>query len=95
MKKTTLLMFLMMVAVITVVFSSCKKHTHEYGEWSVLKEATCTEEGVKERLCSCGEKETSVIQSGAHAYGEWTVLNEATCLAEGLRERICSYRAFP
>ena len=29
-------------------------HTHEYGEWEVVKEATETEEGLKERTCSCG-----------------------------------------
>jgi hypothetical protein len=35
---------------------------HSYGEWVVTKEATATEAGSKERVCSaCEEKETEVI----------------------------------
>ena len=35
---------------------------HQYGAWTVVKEATETEEGLKERVCSvCGEKESEVI----------------------------------
>ena len=30
---------------------------HEYGEWEVVKEATETEHGLKERTCPCGAKE--------------------------------------
>ena len=39
-----------------------KKIEHEWGEWTVAKEPTATETGLKERICSvCGEKETEVI----------------------------------
>lgn len=35
---------------------------HNYGEWSVVKEATVTEKGIKERVCSvCGFKVTEDI----------------------------------
>ena len=35
---------------------------HDWGEWKVTKEATESEEGLEERVCSrCGEKETNVI----------------------------------
>lgn len=34
---------------------------HSFGEWEIVKEATVTEEGLKERYCTCGEKETEVI----------------------------------
>ena len=34
---------------------------HEYGEWVVVKEPTTTETGLKERTCSCGDKETEEI----------------------------------
>lgn len=35
---------------------------HTFGEWTIVKEATETEEGLKERVCTvCGEKETEVI----------------------------------
>ena len=37
--------------------------THKFGAWTVVKEATENEEGLKERVCSvCGEKETQVIE---------------------------------
>ena len=34
---------------------------HSFGDWVTVKEATLTEEGLKERTCSCGEKETESI----------------------------------
>ena len=43
-------------------------HTHEYGEWEVVKEATETEEGLKERTCSCGDKQTEKIAKLEHVH---------------------------
>ena len=37
------------------------EHTHEFGDWVVVEEATTENEGVKERYCECGEKETETI----------------------------------
>ena len=34
---------------------------HSFSEWVTVKEATTTKEGLKERTCSCGEKETEDI----------------------------------
>ena len=34
---------------------------HSFGDWITIKEATETEEGLKERYCDCGEKETQDI----------------------------------
>ena len=35
---------------------------HNFGEWKILKEATCTEEGLRERVCNeCNERETEKI----------------------------------
>jgi len=36
-------------------------HTHTYGEWNIIKEATCTEMGRKEKKCSCGNIVTEAI----------------------------------
>jgi hypothetical protein len=41
-------------------------HTHKYGEWKVIKNADCTNDGEKERKCSCGETETEIIQATDH-----------------------------
>jgi hypothetical protein len=35
---------------------------HIFGEWQTVKEATTAEEGLMERVCSCGEKETKIIE---------------------------------
>ena len=43
------------------------EHTHTYSSWVVVDEPTCTEEGLRERTCSCGEKETEMIAALGHA----------------------------
>ncbi len=44
---------------------------HEFGEWVVVKEATATEEGLRERVCiRCGEKETEAIQAIGNTEGK-------------------------
>ncbi len=37
------------------------KLDHNFGEWEIIKTPTTTTEGLKERICSCGEKETEII----------------------------------
>lgn len=34
---------------------------HTFGKWTVVKEATTETEGLEERVCACGEKETRTI----------------------------------
>lgn len=65
---------------------------HEYGDWVTEKEATCTEEGSRYRVCvKCGEgRETEVISALGHMFSEeWTVTKEPTCTEEGEQVRIC------
>ena len=42
------------------------EHTHVFGEWTTVTEATCTEDGLQERTCECGEKEDSIISKTKH-----------------------------
>ncbi len=44
------------------------EHTHSFGEWTVTKEATCTEPGEQTRSCDCGYSETQVIPAKGHDY---------------------------
>ena len=38
------------------------KTAHSFGKWTTVKEATATEEGLQERACACGKKETQIIK---------------------------------
>lgn len=66
------------------------EHVHSYSVWTIIAEATCIDNGTKERVCSCGEKETQSINAKGH--------NEAiqkakapTCTEKGSTEgRYCS-----
>ena len=51
-----------------IVAGGEQPHEHAFGQWTVTKEATCTEDGSKERVCECGEKETEVIDALGHDF---------------------------
>ena len=69
MKKTLKLALLGCAALLAcaLMFTSCNDegssllHTHEFGEWTVIENATCIKEGKEERVCECGKKETQSI----------------------------------
>ena len=54
-----------------------QSHIHKFEEWSVLVNATCTENGEKVRYCDCGERQTEYIPSGHTVVVDAAV--EATC----------------
>ena len=68
----------------------CTAHTHAFGEWTVTTPATCTEDGVKSRICVCGATETRSIDATGHSFGEWTVTTPATCTADGVETHSCA-----
>ena len=85
MKKLVLLTICITVLLILVSCDIGNIHTHAYGEWETIKEATCTEDGQRVRSCSCGESEKEVISAKGHT--EETVEGtSATCTASGLTE---------
>ena len=44
-------------------------HTHTFGDWVTVKEATCTEDGEEAKTCSvCGNKITGTIDKAPHNY---------------------------
>lgn len=65
-------------------------HSHTWSSWTTTIEATCAEEGKRERSCSCGEKESQSIATVAHT----EIIVEsiaATCKKEGKTEgKLCS-----
>lgn len=66
---------------------------HDYGEWTVAKAATCTEVGVKTRVCSHDSKhvETDDIAALGHDYGDWVVTKLPTAMQDGEQRRFCSH----
>ena len=60
-------------------------HTHAFGEWVTVKDATCNEEGEQERVCACGEKETMDIPILCSPGLEYTVNSDGkTCTVTGI-----------
>ncbi len=63
MKKTICIILTLLL--LTSVWVLCACHEHQFGEWSVTKEPTCTQDGEKTQTCECGEKKTQTIAAGA------------------------------
>ena len=65
---------------------------HNWTEWWILEEATCSAEGKRMRVClnDCGVDPVETIPKLAHTWSDWKVTREATCTAEGSRTRVCS-----
>ncbi len=65
---------------------------HSYGSWKTLKEATCTEEGIREGTCSrCSARKTEKISPSVHSFnGSYTTVKEPTCTDEGRKEGRCT-----
>ena len=64
---------------------------HSFGEWNVVKEATCTQKGEEKRTCLCGEAEMRELPVKEHEFGEWVVLVQTVqCEQDGYKERTCA-----
>ena len=69
------------------------EHTHNYStEWTIDKEATCTEAGSKSHHClDCNEKkDVTTIPATGHSFGDWTTTKLPAETTNGAKERECS-----
>ena len=67
MKKilATLLAVFMLISMFAL--TACgDDHTHSYGSWSIISDATCTTPGSKSKTCSCGDVITDTIPATGH-----------------------------
>lgn len=65
-------------------------HKHEFGEWVVVREATCTEDGLRSRVCpGCGTEETETIEKKGHSLSDWIEVKKASCTENGQRVKKC------
>lgn len=67
----------------------CDEHT--FSEWNILSDATCTENGSRERSCIiCGYTESEEIVSEGHIFSEeWSVDTEPSCTVPGEMSHHC------
>lgn len=92
--KITILVTLLVFVLLTT--ASCKNimdnlpfgsdeepHNHSFGDWAVTQNATCTEKGLQERTCSCGEKETQEMSARGHKQVVDPAVS-STCTTDGL-----------
>lgn len=71
----------------TIPQSRC---SHEWGPWTIEREATCTQNGYKYRFCQiCGLRDEREIKKTGHDWGKWKVTKKATCVKKGTRTRTC------
>ena len=87
------------IAIIVLVFAfsmtACKEpdtHSHKYGSWTTLTEATCSAKETQERTCSCGKKQTQKV--GEPLVHIWEFIEgtgqEPTCLDDGHGDQECT-----
>ena len=73
--------------------SETDAHVHAFGEWTTVKDATCTVKGEQERSCSCGEKETKSIDATGHTEiidSAVPATETSTGLTEGKHCSVCN-----
>ena len=58
---------------LTITLFFVFRHKHSWTDWETTKEKTCTENGIKERICSCGAKETETIYCTGHNFATWGI----------------------
>lgn len=63
---------------------------HTFGNWTVAKNATCTEAGSKVRKCTkCGEEERDILEATGHNYRS-SVTKQSTCTSKGVESYTCT-----
>ena len=83
-------LFLVLTCCVLLVGSllvSCNKHEHIYSDWVVVKEATCTEQGLRQKVCTeCGESFSEIIDALGHNSDVTDDAVAPTCTKTGLTE---------
>lgn len=73
------------------ISSSVGQHTHQYGDWYMIVEPTCTAKGAEERQCSiCGITQTRDVMPYGHDLSEETIVDfPPSCTTAGVCHRVC------
>lgn len=75
----------------TASITVTKYNGHDSGRWETVKNVTCTEDGVRQRICTrCnGVIERLIDKSQGHIAGQWSTQKEATCTRDGKEIKYC------
>ncbi|MBR7176860.1 MAG: hypothetical protein IKD26_01435, partial [Clostridia bacterium] len=87
-KQTFVIILIAMLVVSCLALTAC--HEHEFGQWTVVSDATCTDAGLKERICECGEKQSVVIPATGHSAGDWVTDVDSSCTQTGVKHQVCA-----
>ena len=75
--------------------SNLKLHVHSYGDWVVKDKPSCSEAGLRYRMCGkCGYTETEKMDKTEHTFLWMVTVREATCTAEGYGYQKCAECGF-
>lgn len=73
------------------LYAKWRETTHTFGEWEVVRDASCYKKGEKRRYClTCDAYESEDIEMTEHSYGIWKQTKAPTCKAEGQEQRKCT-----
>lgn len=64
---------------------------HSYGDWAIIREAICTEDGLKQRTCTvCGTMEEETIPMTEHDWeSDFTIDQQPTAIESGSKSIHC------
>lgn len=84
------ILILLIIFTFLSVLTSCQHRRHRFSGWIEIIPNTCTQNGVEERVCKCGEREERTTYATGHTYGNWEIIREASCEYDGMKERRCA-----
>ena len=90
------IIFTLTLLVLSLCLFSCdvgvdipEPHVHTFGEWRTVREATCTLEGISERICAeCGDTEEKSVERLAHTL-KASSTTAPDCTNEGYTTYVC------
>lgn len=63
---------------------------HEWSQWTVSREPSCSEEGLLARTCSiCGAVESQSLPALGHDWSQWEQVLAPDCEQDGAEARVC------
>lgn len=87
-KQISLIITLVTILISCLLLTGCDLfHTHEFAEWTIAKQPTCTEDGIQVRFCSCGEQQVISASATGHSYD--SVVTNSTCWDKGFTTHTC------